>query len=272
MTPPQQHRATVTAPFSVCPDSAAACLIALIADVHANLAALDAVLAHAAAAGATSIWNAGDAVGYGPWPEETVCRLREVEELAVIGNYDLKVLRAEQRIATWRRSKQPLKAEAFLWAYRRLSPESRAYLDALPRTVRRTAGGVRVLLTHASPASLEESVGPRTSDARWRELVAAATRAGPVDLVLAGHNHLGFRRHGTPRFFNPGSVGRPEDGDPRANYAVIELANGEATITHHRVAYDVERTAAAIRAHGLPEPFAQVFLQGRTLNEVLDGG
>jgi putative phosphoesterase len=245
------------------------CRIALIADVHANLAALDAVLDHAAAAGATSVWNAGDAVGYGPWPEDTVRRLREVADLAVVGNYDLKVLQAERRIAVWRRTKQPLKAEAFLWAYRQLSPASRAYLGALPREVRRSVGGVRVLLTHASPASIKEKVGAETSDRRWRELEAAAARSGRVDLVLAGHDHRGYTRRGGLRFVNPGSVGRPEDGDPRANYAVVALADGEATISHHRVAYDVERTAAAIRAHGLPEPFAQVVLQGRTLNDVL---
>ena len=80
------------------PDDTAACRVALLADVHANLAALEAVLAHAADSGAQQVWCAGDTVGYGPWPEETVSKLRAVTQEAVVGNYDLKVLKAPRKI------------------------------------------------------------------------------------------------------------------------------------------------------------------------------
>jgi hypothetical protein len=70
-------------------------------------------------------------------------------------------------------------------------------------------------------------------------------------------------------FINTGSVGRPDDGDPRACYAVLELAREGVQVQHHRLAYDVARTVAAVRAHGLPEAFAQMMLRGRPLDAVL---
>jgi diadenosine tetraphosphatase ApaH/serine/threonine PP2A family protein phosphatase len=70
-------------------------------------------------------------------------------------------------------------------------------------------------------------------------------------------------------FINTGSVGRPDDGDPRSGYAILDLGSGGVRVCHHRLEYDVERAAGAIRACGLPEAFAQMALQGRSLYAVL---
>jgi diadenosine tetraphosphatase ApaH/serine/threonine PP2A family protein phosphatase len=70
-------------------------------------------------------------------------------------------------------------------------------------------------------------------------------------------------------FINTGSVGRPDDGDPRACYAVLRFQGKEMQIHHHRLEYEVDRTVAAIREHNLPEAFAQMFLQGCNLDAVL---
>lgn len=91
-----------------------------------------------------------------------------------------------------------------------------------------------------------------------------------ADLVLSGHTHLPVQhREGRTLFVNPGAVGRPEGGDPRAGYAIVDLARAGCEVTLHRVAYDTAATAAAVRAQGLPEAFAQMFLRGVPLGEVL---
>ncbi len=242
--------------------------VAFLTDVHGNLAALQAVLAHARAQGAQAFWNGGDMVGYGPEPESCVCLLRSVESAAVVGNYDRKVLSVPQKREAWSRKKHPLKLKAFLWAYDQLTDASRTYLDTLPERWRADVAGVRVQINHASPVSIQEHLGPHTAHARWHELASLAD----ADLVLCGHTHIAHEHQvNGVHFVNPGAVGRPEGGDPRSGYALLDLADGTAAVTLHRVPYDTEATAAACRAADLPEAFAQMFLQGRPLGEILGG-
>jgi putative phosphoesterase len=245
--------------------------IALLGDVHANLPALDAVLEHAGGQGASAVWNTGDFVGYGPFPEEVVRRLVEIQAPSVIGNYDLKVLKVPKRKEKWKKTKHPQKWLAFKWAYEQLSKESRQYLKTVPRELRFVEGGKRVLMTHASQASIEEALTPETPPARFQELLELSAAGGQTraDLVLFGHSHVPFARQVEQAFFvNPGSVGRPDDGDPRASYAMLTFEEDNFMVEHFRVAYDVERSVAAIRAHGLPEIFAQMLIQGRELEAV----
>jgi predicted phosphodiesterase len=207
--------------------------VALIGDIHANLPALEAVLAHIREQDIDGIWNVGDFVGYGAFPEEVVQLFWKAEELQnphvlnIIGNYDLKVLKFKEKKKKWRKKKHPDKYQAFKWAYESLSKKSRKYLRFLSKEIRLKVKGKRILLTHASPASV---------DGVW--------------------------------FINPGSVGRPDDGDPRASYAVLEIAPDSIDVHHYRVEYDTERAASAIRKRELPEAFAEMVLQGRSLDEV----
>jgi putative phosphoesterase len=247
--------------------------IALIGDVHANLPALEAVLAHAHSQGAEQIWNCGDFVGYGAYPSEVVQRLRDIGALSIAGNYDRKVLQFPQKQAKWQKSKRPEKWLAFGWAYERLSPEARAYLAALPDERLLEVQGRRFLLTHGSPESNEEHLTPETPSERLRQLVrrAAEQHGGRLDAVICGHSHRQFTRMVTDTWFiNTGSVGRPDDGDPRAAYALLELGRAGLQTIHYRLAYDLEQAVAAIRANGLPEAFAQMLLRGRDLEAVAD--
>jgi len=238
---------------------------ALIGDVHANLPALEAVLEHARAQGAGPVWNVGDFVGYGAFPEQVVQRLRCVGAVSVIGNYDLKVLKVPHRPAKWSRSKRPEKWLAFKWAYENLSADSRNYLACVPLQVRLQVEGRRILLTHGSPDSESEHVDPDTPIERLEELAQVAE----ADIVVCGHSHRPFRRRaGGVLFVNTGSVGRPDDGDPRACYATMDLTAQDVCVCHHRVAYDVERAVAAIRDAGLPEAFARMILTGVSLDAV----
>jgi len=240
--------------------------VALIGDVHANLPALEAVLAHARQHDVEAIWNVGDFVGYGAFPDEVVERLRQENALSIVGNYDLKALKFKKKKKKWRKSKQPEKFLAFQWAHDNLSEKSRKYLRSLPQEIRLQAEGRRILLTHGSPTSNEEHLTPSTPEERLRELAHKAN----VDVIICGHSHQPFaRKVDGVWFINTGSVGRPDDGDPRACYAILQIKPQCFQVCHYRVAYDVERAVAAIRARKLPEAFAQMALQGHGLDVVL---
>ena len=241
--------------------------VALIADVHANLPALEAVLAHAHQHSVAAIWNLGDFLGYGAFPDEVVARLRAEGALSIIGNYDLKVLKFSKQKEKWGKSKHPQKYLAFQWAYEHLSKESRMYLRSLPEEIRVEIEGKNILLTHGSPISNEEALTPDTPDERLRELAKPDT-----DLILCGHSHQAFARQvDSTWFINPGSVGRPDDGDPRTGYAIFRIGPDLLQVEHFRLEYDVTRAVRAIRENGLPEAFAQMMLQGYDLDTVMLG-
>ena len=246
--------------------------IALIGDIHANLPALETVLAHIAENKIEKIWNIGDFVGYGPFPNEvvrlfrTAQQLRGKDVLSIVGNYDLKALEFKHKKAKWRKKKHPLKYRAFQWANETLTKKNRKYLHFLTQEIRVKIKGHRVLLTHGSPASNTEHLSPSTPEKRLRKLAQTAK----ADLIVCGHSHQPFARQVDGVWFiNPGSVGRPDDGDPRASFAILDLKPEQVHVEHHRLEYDVEQTVAAIHEHELPESFAQMFLRGRNLDVVL---
>jgi putative phosphoesterase len=240
--------------------------VALIGDVHANLPALEAVLAHAHQQDVEAIWNVGDWVGYNAFPNEVIHRLRQEHAVSIIGNYDLKVLKFKKKKDKWQRSKRPEKYLAFRWTYKNLSKENRKYLRSLPKERRLRGAGRSILLTHASPASNKEALTPDTPEQRLQEL----GRVARAKVIVCGHSHRPFvRQVDGVWFINPGSVGRPDDGDPRAAYAVLQIKPGFLQVFHHRLEYDVDRAVEAIRQHGLPEAFGWMLQQGCNLDEVL---
>jgi putative phosphoesterase len=240
--------------------------VALLGDVHANLPALEAVLDHAHRQKIDAIWNVGDFVGYGAFPNQVVKRLRKECVLNIIGNYDLKALEIKRKRKKWRKKRAPLKVHAFRWAYKNLSKKSRKYLRSLPEEISFEWYGRRILLTHGSPASNEEALGPTTPDERLHELAQMAK----VDIVICGHSHQPFTRQVDEVWFiNTGSVGRSDDGYPRATYAVMQMLPDMMDVEHFRVQYDVEKAVAAIRKNKLPEEFAQMLIRGISLDELI---
>jgi len=244
--------------------------IALLGDVHANLPALEAVLDHAKRQGIGAIWNIGDFVGYGAFPDEVVKRLRHEGAMSIIGNYDLKVLRFPKKIEKWKNSKHPHKFFAFQWAYENLSDESRRYLAALPKQIRLDGiGDKSILITHGSPTSNEESLTSETPEERLRELAQIAQ----ADVIIFGHSHRHFTRQVDGVWFiNTGTVGRPDEGDPRACYAILEMHKNEFQVEHYFVEYDIQRAVDAIREKGLPEVFTEMIEEGYDLNTILGEG
>lgn len=239
--------------------------VAVIGDAHGNLPALEAVLRDANRRRPNAIWNLGDLIGYGPHPEEVVQRLKSRKIASIAGNFD-------ERVLGWRPdppAKDGGSADRWLaagWARENLSENSLAFLKALPPERRRKHEGHSLLLTHGSPASRTERLEPTTSPKRLRELAAIAK----ADIVLCGHSHIPWARNVDGVWFvNPGGVGRSDDGDPRASYALLELNEGSVRITHRRVAYDVASVANAIRRLGLPEVFARMILESKPLERAL---
>jgi putative phosphoesterase len=244
--------------------------IALIGDVHGNLPALEAVLDQAHEQEVEAIWNVGDFVGYGASPNQVIDRLRQEDAVSITGNYDLKILRFKKKRKAWRKKKQSQKFLAFQWTRDILTKKNRRYLRSLPKERCLQVEGVCILLTHGSPASEKEHLTPDTPDERLRELASMVE----ADVIICGHSHRPFARSvDGVHFINTGSVGRPDDGDPRACYAVLEIGRAsdqDVRARHHRVTYDVGEAVAAIREEGLPEPFAQMMIQGYALDDVME--
>ena len=239
--------------------------IALIGDVHANLPALDAVLAHAREQDAKAIWNSGDLVGYGAFPEEVVQQLQGDDILNTIGSFDDQVLRFKKRKERWRKQKSLEEYLALEWAYGQLSKKSHKYLRFLSREMRMTAKGRRVLLTHDCPGLGGKSLGPNDPP----EALVGLAHEARANIIVCGRTHKPFAHQVDGIWFiNPGSVGLPVDGDPRAHYSLLQIGPKEVQVQHHRVTYDVEQMVAAIRANRLPESFAEMFRQGLELSAV----
>jgi putative phosphoesterase len=233
--------------------------VAVLGDIHGNLQALQAVLMDAKARGAEVILNTGDVLGYGANPEEAIHLLRSIPSISVIGNYDLKSFRIGEGIEEWPGDKANDKLIAFRWAYENISLSSREWLRSLPKEVRLEAGGMRLLMVHGSPDSMDEHLGPETPEPRLKSI---ADDAG-ADVIITGHSHRQMSRStGKVRFINPGSVGRQDDGNPLASYVTMRLRPFRASL--HRVPYDTKGAAKAVREAGLPEAFAQMLLEGRS--------
>jgi diadenosine tetraphosphatase ApaH/serine/threonine PP2A family protein phosphatase len=200
--------------------------LALIYDVHGNLPALEAVLADAQA---DRYLLGGDYALFGPWPAETVARLRELEAAVWIrGNVERWTAEGVDDETTMRAVED---------CRRELGPELVAELGALPEQI--VLDGVRYC--HASPVSDMRAISPE-ADAEDSEILAGVAERR----LVFGHTHLAFARTGPAgiELVNPGSVGQPWDGDHRAAYALV---HADGRLERRRVPYDHERSAAACR-------------------------
>jgi predicted phosphodiesterase len=222
--------------------------VALIADVHANLPALEAVLEDVCRRHVDAIWCLGDLVGHGAFPDESVSAAERTCACGVAGNLDLKVVQVEEKRRGWSNG-VPDKWLPYAWTFERLSPASRAYLGSLPPELRQEVEGRQVLLVHGSPESVTEPLRPDTPRERLGELALIA-KAG---VVLCAHSHVPLAVRAAGVWFNPGSVGRPYDGHPRACYAVLTLGPRRVQARHYRVEYDATRADDARRERGVPD-------------------
>ncbi len=235
--------------------------VAVISDIHGNRQAFEAVLEAVAASEASELWCLGDLVGYGADPDVCVELASEHAAVCLAGNHDLAVT-GEVALDEFSRGA----SIAVQWTQEVISPRHREFLAGLRPQGQEGAVG----LYHASPR-----------DPIWEYVLSALLAELCMDaqdsrICLIGHSHvaLSFARRpgelatGEPRragveldiadgewLLNPGSVGQPRDGDPRASWLMLDL--DELTASFQRTDYDIAGAAAAIRAARLPDSLAE---------------
>jgi predicted phosphodiesterase len=248
---------------------------ALISDIHANLPALEAVLADIDARSFDAVYHLGDLVGYAPWPNEVVELIQSRGIPGVAGNYDSTVAASYKHCGC--RYEDPVQEAlshlSYEWTLGHVTQETRRVLGALPFRLDVRAGGghqagPQLILVHGTPTlNTMYWTENRPDDFSLDMARRAGARAG--DIVAFGHTHLPWHREtGGIHFVNTGSVGRPKDGDWRAGYAVVtfgESGGGIAEPEFVRVEYDLERTEAAILRSELPDEFARILRNGGSL-------
>ena len=246
--------------------------VLLLSDIHGNLPALETVLEDASRrADIAFVWVLGDSVGYGAQPNEVVERLRELPELAMIkGNHEAAAI-AEISIANF----NPSAAAAAAWTADLLTTETRDFLTALPLVTVQLG----ITLCHGTPRN-----------PIWEYMLTSQTADLNVDYLdtagcIHGHTHIPsvFGRDTSANwhviqasdadvfqldyqrwFVNPGSVGQPRDGDPRASYALLQITENEAPrLQFHRVEYDVAKAQDLILNAQLPSTLAYRLSVGR---------
>ncbi len=235
--------------------------VAVISDIHGNRHAFEATLEAVAASDAAELWCLGDLVGYGAEPDACVQMAREHVAVCLAGNHDM-VVTGEIPMEEFSRGA----SIAAQWTREVITPESLAFLQGLrPQGEEGPVG-----LYHASPR-----------DPIWEYVLSALLAELCLDvqsqrIALIGHSHVALsfvraegelttgeaRREGAELelgagewLLNPGSVGQPRDGDPRASWLLLDLDRMAASF--HRADYDIAGAAAAIRAARLPDSLAE---------------
>ena len=251
---------------------------ALISDIHANLPALDAVLADIdARADVDATFHLGDLVGYGPWPNEVVDRIAERAIPGVAGNYDSTVATDYKHCGCQYEDprQEALSHLSYAWTREQVSTATKAFLGRLPfRLDLRPFGGhlakPSVTLLHGNHVLNTVYVYEERSDDFLRKFgTGVGAREG--DVICIGHTHKAWHRivDGV-QYINTGSVGRPKDGDARAGYVLLEVDKAVIGVETARVTYDIEKTARAILASALPDEFADFLRRGGTAKTPAD--
>jgi predicted phosphodiesterase len=231
--------------------------VAIIADIHGNLPALEAVLAEIAAEGIERIVCLGDVAALGPQPREVIARLRTLGCPVVMGNTDAILLApqhtAGERGDAWRNE------DFDQWCAARLTSDDLAYLHTFAPTISLPLhDGVSLLCYHGSPRSYDERITAETPDDALHEMLAER----PAQLYAGGHTHQQLlRRHRDALVLNPGTVGFAKDTIPPAvpvrnpswaEYAVIASDGGRLDVSLRRVPFDLDALFAAMDASGIP--------------------
>jgi putative phosphoesterase len=236
--------------------------VAIFGDVHANLPALEAVLADMDSLAIDERYCLGDLVGYGTDPDDVVTRIRELSIPTLMGNYDQGVGNSSDDCGCAYRTEEArvLGQRSIAWTNEHTSPQSKKFLRELPKQIEIKLGTLSVLLVHGSPRRTNEYLFADRPDRSFERLLDDAG----VDVLICGHTHLPYHKvlPSSRHVINAGSVGKPKDGNPRAGYVVLSVDHGRLDVRFVRVPYDVELAAKAIEASQMPDAFAGMLRSG----------
>jgi putative phosphoesterase len=227
--------------------------IVVISDIHSNLDAFRKVIASLPQY--DSLLFLGDLVGYGPQPNEVVEQLQQLQPARVLmGNHDCAVVTGDTS------GFSPYAEIAVQWTRRHINSKNASYLSSLGPSARIELNNTPLALFHGSPRDpLTEYIFPEITRQSASELIRAA--GSPV--VLLGHTHIPMVYSFEKAILaNPGSVGQPRDGDPRASFAILTISESKFSFEIKRVEYDIEAVAERIVQAGLPEFLADRLYTG----------
>lgn len=248
--------------------------IALFSDVHANLPALQAVLADIDNRNPDLIYCLGDLVGYAPYPNEVISEIRKRKIPTIAGNYDEGIGLTSDNCGCAYKTEEEKSNGAISIAYTNqlIKPEERQYLKHLPRhfalDFEHNGEKFKFLMVHGSPRKINEYLFEDRDEKSLIRIMAF----GHADIMAFGHTHKPYHRivqiteGGTfHHAINIGSVGKPKDGDNRACYAMLDIDpktsmknKDSVKVEFIRVAYDYESIAQAIEASPLPNDYADM--------------
>lgn len=240
--------------------------ILILSDIHANFPALEAIGAHFDTRRFTAIFNAGDSVVYGPFPNQTLEWLSRNRALSILGNTDKKVLKLVAG-KSFKKPSKPEKRIMYTWTAQSLDKQNADYLRSFKTSrlieIKPEERCLTIGIFHGSPRAANEFLFPDTP----MEYLIELSEEKPADIIITGHSHTPFHRFtGKTHFINPGSVGRMFDGDPRASCAVLSLAKASIQVEHFRISYPINKVVNGIAKANLPEIYEKMFMVGRKLN------
>lgn len=226
--------------------------LGIVSDIHGNKIAFEAVLDDMP--DVDSLICAGDVVGYNPWPVECVELVREECDVVVQGNHD----RAVQNPIVYAGNTMAYKG--LVLANNELSPTHMNWLKNLPKTEEIIEGEYLLVHSHPSPDSRGEYVTPDKFSELRRTMEVEFDDA--YSGVILGHTHIQHAEQlDDVLIANPGSVGQPRDGDPRAAYGVLDLEKGKISL--QRVEYDIDTVREEVSKLDLPPQTAERLYDGR---------
>jgi putative phosphoesterase len=243
--------------------------IALFSDVHANLPALDVVLADldrkAAEEPFDAVYCLGDLGGYGGQPNGVQESILAAGYPTISGNYDENVgFNGDDCGCHY---VKPLDIEmsniSFNWTKEHTTDANKEWLRSLVRKIRLDVEGRRIVLCHGSPRSNTEYLFENRSDGYLRQFTAGGRADAHADVICFGHTHVPYHRTvAGVDFVNTGSVGRPKDGNPQAGYCILTIDGDSVHSEQVRLNYDVELACKRLLDAGLPPYFAEYLRTG----------
>lgn len=235
--------------------------IAVIADIHSNIYALNEVLLDIDNRNADLIVCMGDLVGYATYPNEVIDTIRENRILTIKGNYDEAV--GEELMVCGCDYPDPKDLEnagiSLNWTIDETREDNKEFLKSLPMEVIMNFEGKRIRFVHGSPRKINEYLKESSKEAE--EVMADLEE----DVLVCGHTHKPyFKQFGDKLLVNAGSAGKPKTGTPKANYVVLDLNDKTSEVEMYEVDYEYEETARAIEEAGLPQEFAELIRTGKS--------
>lgn len=254
--------------------------IAFFSDIHANLPALEAVLADIDQQQPDFIYCLGDLVGYNVWPNEVTESIRKRRIPTLAGNYDEGIgLNSNNCGCAYKTDEEKARgAVSISYTNKIVNVDVRSYLRNLPRHINlkfeNNDEGLNLLMVHGSPRRINEYLFEDRPEKSLSRILEDAN----ADIMVFGHTHKPYHRileydnnekQAFRHAINIGSVGKPKDGDPRAAYVILSydeklsvFKSSSVEVEFRRVDYDIEKAAAAIKDSPLPDAYADMLRNG----------